>query len=484
MDLARTDPATVVIRLLSTRHLTLRGRGLGDVPVERPAHCVDDAEWLAVVAPTVLAAAGEPRLAIGLATALLDGTDTARVPSAGRRVREALVAHLDGRTRHHVEEVIDPPPSVGPLADMIEAVTRDDARGFVVGADRLLGGPVVLLDSSGHVVAQSRPAEQHSYAGPPARTMIVADDGEVAGTLALPGAGWWSAGEETILRGLGRLLLQRRKLLDETRILRQRMALTSWLAPDHTPADPPLSLLFAGRSRLANCRPVVISLPDGIDEPSARALDERLRPACAAHPLLSTLTLVPAHGTLVGVYADEGTPEPQAQAEAWQDVLATVSVPGLTVSVGRQAEAGDELRSSYRASCAVAHLQRHGAVYLNLPTVAIGDDLGASAEVLTAVSAGQVPFFIERVLGDLVTDDRFGGALVETLYAYLVTRGSPQEAGRLLHLHVSSVKYRMRVIRQLLGARLDDPAERFDLELAARLFLSAREFANARREQR
>jgi DNA-binding PucR family transcriptional regulator len=36
------------------------------------------------------------------------------------------------------------------------------------------------------------------------------------------------------------------------------------------------------------------------------------------------------------------------------------------------------------------------------------------------------------------------------------------------------VKYRMRVVREMLGSRLDDPAQRFDIELALRLCLVGR----------
>jgi DNA-binding PucR family transcriptional regulator len=83
--------------------------------------------------------------------------------------------------------------------------------------------------------------------------------------------------------------------------------------------------------------------------------------------------------------------------------------------------------------------------------------------------------FVERILGDLLDDQRFGGQLIETLYAYLQTSGSPRGAGALLHLHPSTVKYRIRVIRELLGPRLEDQSTRFDLELAVRLCLAARQ---------
>lgn len=481
VDVACADPSAVVDRLRRARRLRLRGPGLDDVPVERPRQCVDDADWLAAVAPTLLAVAGEHGLAVRLAAALLAATtvggDPPRLSAAGRRVQEALVAHTDDRGHRRPVEEPGRVRRTEALGVMVKAVADDDAAAFVAGADLLLGGVVTLLDTGGHVLARSRPTEQVPATRTP-RSMLLGGEGRLTGTLELPGTGWWSSEEETVLRHLAGSVLQRRALLDEVRDLRHRMAVATWLGSEVPLDEGGRSGLgsLSPRPRIARCRPVVVSLPEDLDERSVRVVEERITRACAAHASLATATLIHAGDTLIGVYTAGRAGAPQAEAESWEAVLAAVPVPGLAVSIGREACAGDALRSSFAAASAVAQLQRHGAAYLDLPTVAVGEQLAASADVLVAVTSGQVPFVIERVLGRLLTDDRFGGELVETLYAYLVTRGSPQEAGRLLHLHVSSVKYRMRVIRELLGVRLDDPAQRFELELAARLYLAAREF--------
>jgi DNA-binding PucR family transcriptional regulator len=100
------------------------------------------------------------------------------------------------------------------------------------------------------------------------------------------------------------------------------------------------------------------------------------------------------------------------------------------------------------------------------------DDLGPLAEIIVTTPGRELAPFVERILGDLLDDQRFGGQLIETLYAYFQTSGSPREAGALLHLHPSTVKYRIRIIRELLGPRLEDQSTRFDLELAVRLCLA------------
>jgi hypothetical protein len=302
----------------------------------------------------------------------------------------------------------------------------------------------------------------------------------VAGCLRLPATGWWSAAEEHLLRALGLVVLRGRRMAEEVLDLRHRIALAGWLAPTTCPTGPPPG--HSPGSAPAVCRPVVISLPDTLTGLRARAVTERLRRACARHRQLHAVTLVPRDGGLLGVAPEQVGLDPDAPARMWRKVLDEVATDGVSVSVGKAAPAGDELRASFDAAQTVANLQRRGASYLALPEIAVSEQLGPIADVLNAVSASRIPQFVERVLGELLADDRFGGQLMETLHAYLATGGSPQEAGRLLHLHASSVKYRMRVIRQLLGPRLLDPVQRFDLELAVRLYFAAQELAAVRQE--
>jgi sugar diacid utilization regulator len=78
-----------------------------------------------------------------------------------------------------------------------------------------------------------------------------------------------------------------------------------------------------------------------------------------------------------------------------------------------------------------------------------------------------------KAIDDLLAPlDRLGGAktdsAVRTLAAYLAEQGSLVRAGERLHLHRNAVAYRMRRIASLLEADLNDPDDRFALELACR----------------
>jgi lambda repressor-like predicted transcriptional regulator len=58
--------------------------------------------------------------------------------------------------------------------------------------------------------------------------------------------------------------------------------------------------------------------------------------------------------------------------------------------------------------------------------------------------------------------------LGSTLDAWLRHRGRTEAVAKALHVHPQTVRYRLAKLRELFGARLDDPDGRFELELALR----------------
>jgi DNA-binding PucR family transcriptional regulator len=52
--------------------------------------------------------------------------------------------------------------------------------------------------------------------------------------------------------------------------------------------------------------------------------------------------------------------------------------------------------------------------------------------------------------------------------AWLEQGRSAPAAARVLHAHAQTVRYRLAQVRELLGDAVDDPAARFELELALR----------------
>jgi PucR C-terminal helix-turn-helix domain/GGDEF-like domain len=60
------------------------------------------------------------------------------------------------------------------------------------------------------------------------------------------------------------------------------------------------------------------------------------------------------------------------------------------------------------------------------------------------------------------------GRLTETLEAWLAEQGRLQAAADRLKVHPQTVRYRLRRLREILGSALDDPDQRFELDLALR----------------
>ena len=56
----------------------------------------------------------------------------------------------------------------------------------------------------------------------------------------------------------------------------------------------------------------------------------------------------------------------------------------------------------------------------------------------------------------------------DTLYAWLSEQGRLGQVARRLDIHPQTARYRIARLRELFGDRLDDPEERFWLELALR----------------
>lgn len=77
--------------------------------------------------------------------------------------------------------------------------------------------------------------------------------------------------------------------------------------------------------------------------------------------------------------------------------------------------------------------------------------------------------FVQQWLGTLMDYDASHGAqLVTTLTEYLECGGNYDATAKVLSVHRSTLKYRLRRIREVSGYDLGLPDTRFNLQLAAR----------------
>jgi PucR C-terminal helix-turn-helix domain len=380
------------------------------------------------------------------------------------------------RGREHRREYLDAAPSLSAgLLALTRAVADADAAAFVRGAAEVAGAPVALVDEEDELIASSlqsaarrvRLASRRAWPG--WSNLPLRDGAQRWGTV-------WLACDPVDLRDLaeviqdlGLSLVRSIAAARARRDLESRLVVLGCLLDEdveqavwHEAPVPRARRMIAvhGRSRLPRVE-------------RAHLLDRFLR-AAAEQPLVCGLSMVPADDGLIGVYLDTGSPCGRHH-RAWGSVLRSADPTGrLTITVGAAVSATGQFRDQLRLLGQVSRVQQSRSRYFDLPRVALLDDLGPLTGVLLSTPGEQLVPYIERILGDLLADQRFGGQLIETLYAYMQTGGSPREAGELLHLHASTVKYRMKVIRELLGERLENRSTRFDLELAVRMCLAAR----------
>jgi len=97
-------------------------------------------------------------------------------------------------------------------------------------------------------------------------------------------------------------------------------------------------------------------------------------------------------------------------------------------------------------------------------------DFGPSALLLSAFDSGLVAGFLEETLGALrAYDGKHGTTLLGTAITVVDEGGRHQVAADRLGIHVSTLRYRLRRIRELSGLDVADPEARFRLSLATRL---------------
>jgi sugar diacid utilization regulator len=176
-------------------------------------------------------------------------------------------------------------------------------------------------------------------------------------------------------------------------------------------------------------------------------------------------------GAVVVVVPDDPDSDPDGAARRFEDDLrATLQrrMPSvaLNLAVGTRCEGFDDYRESYLAA-------RRGLDLLRL--------LGRRDEVfsfrvsslesmlLQSTRPEVIVRFISRFVDPLARYDRsHTSELQRTLEAYFDCGGTLEEAARRLHIHVSTLRYRLSKAADLLGVDPRDTAEGLDVQVALR----------------
>ncbi len=183
-----------------------------------------------------------------------------------------------------------------------------------------------------------------------------------------------------------------------------------------------------------------------------------------------------SHGneTIAVLAGPAGCAEERTRLLDWSRHCATVlGAAGLGVNGGVSVGLADPVRSP-EGLCGALEQARHTAA-LAQPRpggvdVAEPDHLVSHRMLLAAVPPDVSKAFRTRVLDPLLEyDARHRSDLVATLRRFLECDGSWRQCAASMHLHVNTVRYRMRRVEELTGRDLRNPLDRMDLALAVSL---------------
>jgi sugar diacid utilization regulator len=211
---------------------------------------------------------------------------------------------------------------------------------------------------------------------------------------------------------------------------------------------------------------IVVSWPSTDDEKVSRAVDQ------AATRITQTRALLTRRGAKVVLIAPagQGGGAGEGTGHDWGELHRQMSqaLPCLegAIGVGRLCRDPTELPRSYAEALRALRVQQASAAPGGLRTF---EELGFYRMLGTGESNREVSDFIREWLGPLIDYDiahRYD--LVSTLWQYYECGGNYDATARSLLIHRSTLRYRLRRIRELTGHDLGAVDTRLNLHVATR----------------
>ena len=122
---------------------------------------------------------------------------------------------------------------------------------------------------------------------------------------------------------------------------------------------------------------------------------------------------------------------------------------------------------SYQQALAVHQLRGKGR-FLN--QVLFYDDVNIYSFFLQYKNKKRLQEYVDKYLKSILTVEDMKFGVLDTLEVYLSCGRSMEETARKMGLHVNTMKYRIKKIKDLLPGTLDDPEYAFNLQLAITIY--------------
>ncbi|KIA60453.1 PucR family transcriptional regulator [Nocardia vulneris] len=195
---------------------------------------------------------------------------------------------------------------------------------------------------------------------------------------------------------------------------------------------------------------------------SAGRADAIAEAASRAVAALNLQSIQGRHGGMLVLITDR-RPDPARLHHALRE--GTDARP-VTIGISGRCEQPSDFVRSFADAHRALHIRRRSRV----PDGATAfDELGFYRLVDLAHAEGQVEDFVREWLGTLLDyDDARNSDLVSTLAQYLECGGNYDHSAAALHIHRSTLRYRLGRIRELTGFDLRNMNIRFNLQAATR----------------
>jgi hypothetical protein len=175
------------------------------------------------------------------------------------------------------------------------------------------------------------------------------------------------------------------------------------------------------------------------------------------------LNTLQGHSGQLAVLLTAGRPDPQALYRQLSELLSPAT---CAIGVGSRCEKPSEFPQSFAEAKRALNVRMHSAAPAGASAY---DELGFYRLIDVAHACGAVDDFIGEWLGALLEYDAAKNSeLVLTLSQYLENGGSYDESAKALHIHRSTLRYRLARISELTDHDLRDVNTRFNLHAAAR----------------
>ncbi|ROQ60440.1 sugar diacid utilization regulator [Rathayibacter sp. PhB152] len=210
---------------------------------------------------------------------------------------------------------------------------------------------------------------------------------------------------------------------------------------------------------------VVVARTDDPSLPPEALLQPLHAAAEREHALAVGAVLDGAAVLLLGDPADERSSPGPALRSAVEAAPWLLHERRIAIGVGDASRAVEQLGVSLLAA-----RERASRASSDEPVSIVEHTVPVSSDALLELVAPRTrAAFALTVLGPLVRyDDEHRSDMVETLRVFLESGGSWRQAADRLHLHASTLRYRMQRIEALTGRDLSAMADRVDLHLALR----------------